>query len=75
MPELQHGGMVLGTAALYAFGTAWFMLLYIKANGTVSLLTVLGWCVFPFIVPDIAKLALALLLSQKLGKYIKYEGS
>lgn len=63
--------MTIGLLVCYAFGTAWFMFLYIKANGAVSLITVLGWCVFPFILPDAAKMAVALLLSSKLAKYIK----
>ena len=63
--------MVLGLLVCYAFGTAWFMLVYIKANGAVSLMTVLGWCVFPFLLPDAIKLAVALSLSAYLAKYIK----
>lgn len=61
------GGLLL----CYAFGTAWFMFLYIKANGAVSLLTVLGWCVFPFLLPDAAKLAFALFLAKKLKRFVK----
>lgn len=63
--------MVIGLLVCYAFGTAWFMVLYTKASGPVSLMTVLGWCVFPFLLPDAAKLAVALLLSSKLAKYVK----
>lgn len=63
--------MTVGLLLCYAFGTAWFMYVYITKNGAVTLLTVLGWCVFPFIIPDAVKMALALLLSSKLRKYIK----
>ncbi len=68
---IQIISLVLGLLICYAFGTAWFMYLYIKANGAVTLMTVLGWCVFPFILPDAIKMAVAILLAKRLRKYIK----
>jgi biotin transport system substrate-specific component len=41
--------MVLALIVCYAFGTAWFMLVYAKNVGAIGLSTVLGWCVLPFI--------------------------
>ncbi len=58
-------GMLLGLAACYAIGTVWFM--YVYNNGTdtpASISVILGWCVIPFIIPDLVKMALALILSQ-----------
>ena len=46
--------MALGLVVCYAFGTAWFMLVYARTTGAVGLMTALGWCVFPFILPDCA---------------------
>ena len=66
--------LVLGLVLCYAFGTAWFMFVYIKSNGAVSLITVLGWCVFPFILPDVIKLALSLLISSRLSRFLKKDG-
>lgn len=66
--------LVLGLVLCYAFGTAWFMLVYIKSNGAVSLITVFGWCVFPFILPDVIKLALSLLISSRLSRFLKKDG-
>lgn len=43
--------MVVGLIVCYAFGTAWFMIMYTRSAGPVGLVTVLGWCVFPFIIP------------------------
>ena len=63
--------LVLGLAVCYAFGTAWFMHVYIKSSGEVGLLTVLGWCVFPFIIPDLLKLALAVVISKRIEPVIK----
>ena len=68
---IRAAAMVLGLLVCYAFGTAWFMVLYTKANGAVSLMSVLGWCVFPFLLPDAVKLAVALVLGTKLCKYVK----
>lgn len=54
--------MLLALLVCYAFGTAWFMIVYSRTSGPASLLTVLGWCVFPFIIPDLLKIALALFI-------------
>lgn len=67
---MQIVSMVVGLIVCYAFGTAWFMVVYGKANGPVGLVTALGWCVFPFIIPDLIKIALAYVLSRKLRKYV-----
>lgn len=64
-------GMILGLFVCYAFGTAWFMVTYTRANGSVALKTVLGWCVTPFIVPDLLKIALALFLTKRLKPVIQ----
>lgn len=62
---------VLGLAVCYAFGTAWYLTVYTSTNGPLSLMTALGWCVFPFIIPDLVKLALALVLSRRVKKFLK----
>ena len=62
---VQIIALVLGLALCYAFGTAWFMVVYTKANGAVGLGTVLSWCVLPFILPDLVKLALALTIARR----------
>lgn len=58
--------MVLGLILCYAFGTAWFMTVYSGSNGPIDLATALGWCVFPFIIPDAIKIAVACLLIRRL---------
>lgn len=63
--------LVLGLAVCYAFGTAWFMHVYIKSSGEVGLLTVLGWCVFPFIIPDLIKMSLAVVVAKRIEPVIK----
>lgn len=63
--------MTVGLLVCYAFGTAWFMYVYAKNTGAIGLTTALGWCVFPFIIPDAIKIACAILLTKRLGKYVK----
>ena len=63
--------MVIGLLVCYAFGTAWFMIVYAKNTAPIGLLTALGWCVFPFIIPDCIKIALAIVLTKQLKKYVK----
>lgn len=68
---VQGVSMVLGLVACYFIGTIWFMFFYTRNTGAVGLMTVLGWCVIPFIIPDAIKIALALVLSGRLSKAIK----
>lgn len=63
--------MVLGLLVCYAFGTAWFLVLYARTTGPVGLMTALGWCVFPFVIPDLAKLALALGISRRVSSFLR----
>lgn len=63
--------MVLGLVVCYAFGTVWFMQVYAKTSGTIGAWTALGWCVFPYIIPDLIKIVLALTLSRRLAAAIK----
>lgn len=61
---------LLGMFTYYAFGTAWYLVLYASTGSPVSLMTALGYCVFPFVLPDLVKLALALLLARRVVKYV-----
>lgn len=69
-PRILGLSMVLGLIACYAFGTAWFMLVYMASTGPVGLVTVLGWCVFPFMIPDLCKIGLALFLTRRLKRLV-----
>ena len=62
---------VLGLAVCYAFGTAWFLVLYARTTGPIGVTTALSWCVLPYIVPDLLKLALAVVLSGRIKKFLK----
>lgn len=58
--------MVLGLILCYAFGTAWFMYLYAQKSGAIGLMSALSMCVFPFVIPDLIKIVLAILLGNRL---------
>lgn len=62
--------MLAGLLACYAVGTVWFMAVYAKNSGEIGLGTVLGWCVIPFIVPDLIKIAVSLFLTSRLKRFV-----
>ncbi len=63
--------MLAGLFICYAFGTLWFMVVYTRQNGPVSLAAVLGWCVIPFIIPDLVKIAVALLIGPRIRRLVE----
>ena len=62
--------MILGLIVCYIFGTAWFVIVYTNTKEPLGIMTALGWCVFPFIIPDLIKIALALVLTLRLRKFV-----
>ena len=68
--KVLAASMVIGLIVCYAFGTAWFMAVYTKETGEIGLMTALGWCVFPYIIPDAVKIALAVILCRRLRSVI-----
>ena len=63
--------MLVGLLVCYAFGTVWFVVVYARTTGPVGVWTALGWCVFPYIIPDLVKIALALVLQKRLRAAIR----
>ena len=68
----QLAGMIVGQLLCYSFGTVWYMVMYMNSVEIVSLGTVLGVCVVPFIIPDIIKIGLAHLLTKRLLKVMNF---
>ena len=58
--------MVIGLAVCYAFGTAWFVVMYDCTVGYALMM-----CVVPYLAADFIKLAVAALLAVRLQKFIK----
>jgi len=65
------GSAVVGQILCYLFGSVWYYAVYTSSSGPVGMFTVLGWCVFPFLLPDAVKLALAWLLSRRLAPALR----
>ncbi len=70
---VQLAALVLGLAVCYTFGTVWVIWVYTKKAGAVGLGTVLGWCVTPFIIPDLVKIVAAFVLAKRLKPVIAPE--
>ena len=68
-PVVEAVAMLLGLLVCYAFGTVWFMVVYSRQNRPAGLWTVLTWCVIPFIIPDLVKIGLALVIAPRVRKY------
>lgn len=67
-PTAKAAALAVGLIACYICGTLWYT--FVSGNPSSLSATVLT-CVVPFIIPDFIKLALAVLLSEKLKKHIK----
>ena len=64
--------MVAGLLVCYAFGTIWFMLVYSAKTAPVGFGAALTSCVVPFIIPDLIKIGLAVLVTYRVERYIPY---
>ena len=66
----QIASLVFGLILCYTFGTLWFVQVY---TGEITLSAALAWCVWPFILPDLIKLVLALLVGRRVRKALRNE--
>ncbi len=60
-------GMILGLAVCYTFGTAWFYYVFARTGDVKSIGAILSLCVIPFLIPDAIKMALAVILVDRLS--------
>lgn len=65
--------MIVGLLVCYLFGTVWFMSVYARTTGPIGVMTALGWCVFPHIIPDGIKIVLAMILCKRMAKIIRID--
>ena len=73
-PPLLTLFMAIGILLCYAFGTAWFVLVYTRTSGAIGVLTALSLCVFPYLLPDAVKILLAVSLTGRLHSLLKPRG-
>ncbi len=57
-----------GLACLYITGTLWFSLVHLNSLDLKTFIFSFATCVIPFIIPDIIKIAVALIISEALKK-------
>jgi len=62
--------LAIGLALCYAAGTVWFAAVYARQGKAADLLSILTVCVFPYILPDAAKMALALYVGKRLKRLV-----
>lgn len=62
---------VIFELVMYTIGVIWFMTVYAAQTGPVGLVTVLGWCVLPFIIPDLVKIAAASVIGSRAGRFVR----
>lgn len=65
-------GFIVFEIIMYVTGVIWFMTVYAAKTGPIGLATVMGWCVIPFIIPDIVKMAAAVLIGERAAKLTKF---
>ncbi|MCR5327268.1 MAG: biotin transporter BioY [Saccharofermentans sp.] len=62
---------VIFEVVMYVIGVIWFMTVYAAQTGPVGLAAVMTWCVWPFIIPDIVKLVVAVIIGERAGKLVR----
>ena len=63
--------MISGLLLCYAFGTVWFMVVYGQQVGQISFWSALCICIFPFLIFDAGKIAIASVAVNRLDKVVK----
>lgn len=63
--------MASGLILCYVFGTLWFVVIYTGSTGEISFQAALMMCVVPFIIPDLVKIFLAVLVTKRMKRYIQ----
>lgn len=65
----------VGMMICYLFGTLWYVLLNMRNGSPVGMIAAFLTCVLPFILPDAAKLALAMVISGRIKKITEKKGN
>lgn len=63
--------MIIGILVCYAFGTAWFIILYNNSEKSMDLAKALSLCVLPYLPFDAVKIAISAVLVNRLHRFIK----
>ncbi len=63
---------IIAIFVCYALGSAWFYVVYAKKVGDIGFAGIISTCVLPFVIPDMAKITLATILTKKIRKFVSY---
>ena len=63
--------MVIGLIVCYAIGTVWFVNIYSTLTGEFGIGSVLMTCVVPFILPDLIKIFVSLIIVRRISTFLK----
>ena len=66
-PRVMVISLILGLCLCYLFGSVWFMVVFAQTQGAITFWAVMLKCVIPFIIPDLLKLALAMVIWKRLS--------
>lgn len=64
--------LALSQIVCYLIGTLWFITIYGIQDINYSFLSALSLCVLPFIIPDCIKMVLAVILCNRIKKYVDF---
>lgn len=70
-PWMLALSMFIGTLICYSAGSLWYYLQFTSQSGAISFGTVLTLCVLPFLLPDLLKIALAMILVRRLKRFVQ----
>jgi biotin transport system substrate-specific component len=62
-------GMLFGTLLCYILGVFWFIAVYTNqvSNTSAGIMSAVGYCVIPFIIPDVLKISLSIFTVKRLS--------
>ena len=69
--NMKYVALVLGLILCYAVGTLWFGVVMNQKGTAYGAWKILTLCVFPYIIPDLVKMALAVVISGRVKKLIQ----
>ena len=69
-PSIRWIALAIGLAVCYLTGTMWFLIVAGAQGGSYTFWSALGLCVLPYIIPDCAKMVLAVYVSDRVRKHI-----
>ena len=71
-PKLRLAALLGGLILCYLVGTIWFQVVFSARGDSYSFGAVLSICVFPYVIPDLLKLAVAYHISNRIRKEIRF---